>query len=153
LQTTPDGGAFTTDDGRLTVAWPSDLPSTVTLTYTPQLSPTQGAGTLQLAGISFHLDATNAAGQPLTVLSPPLTLTVHYTEAALPAGLDEALLEVRRYDAAQAQWVPLVVLQRNLLGDELSVRLDHLSEFALLQPSEYLLYLPITMRSSASHIN
>jgi hypothetical protein len=73
-------------------------------------------------------------------------MTIHYDEDALPSYLKEENLEVRRYDEASGDWVPLEVMNRNLERDRITVRLDHFSEFALLGPVKRI-YLPIVLRS------
>jgi uncharacterized repeat protein (TIGR01451 family) len=141
------GGTVTTADGILTFEAPGTLTQTIHITYTPGTTPTHSTGDFELAGVVFHLEATDENGDPLVTISTPISLTIAYDEAALPPDIDEADLELRRYDLDLGEWVPLTVIDRDLAGDTLTVLLDHFSEFALLSLREvkYDVYLPVLM--------
>jgi hypothetical protein len=140
------GGEYTTSDGILTFTWPAGLTQTLTITYTPQLTPSHAMGDLEFAGIVFHLDAVDENGNPITAFSPPLTLTLHYDESALPPGMDESELELCRYDAGLGGWVPLLLVSRDTVANTVTVLLDHFSEFALLRSPVRQIYLPLIIR-------
>jgi hypothetical protein len=143
----PGGGTVATADGALSFEASGALTQTVHITYTPGTTPTQSTGEFELAGVVFHLEATDEIGNPLLTISPPISLTVAYDEAALPLGVDEADLELRRYDLDLGDWVPLTVINRDLTANTLTVLLDHFSEFALLGVREvkFEVYLPVLM--------
>jgi hypothetical protein len=140
------GGEYTTSDGILTFTWPAGLTQTLTITYTPQLTPSHAMGDLEFAGIVFHLDAVDENGNPITAYSPPLTLTLHYAESALPPGMDESELELCRYAAGLGGWVPLLLVSRDTVANTVTVLLDHFSEFALLRSPVRQIYLPLIIR-------
>ena len=50
-----------------------------------------------------------------------------------------------RYDEATAGWEALPMIERDMVNDQLTVLLDHFSEFALLGPVKRV-YLPMVMR-------
>jgi hypothetical protein len=120
-----------TSDGTLTLNAPATFTQTLTISYTAQSNPTYSTGDLQLGGVCFQLEAQDDQGNAVITLTTPLTLTVHYDPATLPAGADESRLEVFRYDTALNNWVPLPVLDRNPAKDIVMVLLDHFSEFVL----------------------
>lgn len=78
--------------------------------------------------------------------TPPLSLTVYYDEALLPAGMSEGTLQVYRWDEVAGDWQALTVLGRDTDADAITVALDHLTDFALLGPEERRLYLPLVLR-------
>lgn len=140
-------GVLTTSDGVASLAAAPGLTETLSMTYTPQVSPTYATGDFEVAGgITFHLDVRDGEGNVVSEPSKPLTLTIQYDEAALPIYLHEEDLEVRRYDGDVGAWVALTTVSRDLVNDRLSVLLDHFSEFALLGEKEYRLYLPLVVR-------
>jgi hypothetical protein len=140
----PGGGTVTTADGALTFEAPGTLTPTINITYTPMTTPTHSRGDFELAGVVFHLEATDQNGDPLVTLATPISLTVAYDEAALPPSVDEANLELRRYDVDLGDWVPLTVIDRDLAANTLTVLLDHFSEFALFG-GKFKVYLPVLM--------
>lgn len=145
--TADPGYTFTTSDGALVMDFSPNLSGALTITYTPQVSASHPAGEYQLAGMVFHLEAVDENGDPVTMLTEPITLTVHYDEDALPEGMDEADLEILRYDTDLAAWVaPPQTL--DVGANTITVVLDHLSEFALMAKIETgsFVYLPLVMR-------
>jgi branched-chain amino acid transport system substrate-binding protein len=139
-------GSVTTSDEVLSLAAGPETTRTVSVTYTPQAATTRSPGDFEVAGgITFHLEARDEEGKVVTETSN-LTMTIHYDEDALPSYLKEENLEVRRYDEASGDWVPLEVMNRNLERDRITVRLDHFSEFGLMGPVKRV-YLPLVMRN------
>lgn len=140
------GATETTSDGVLSVTAAPELTETLSMTYTPQATTTSSPGDFEVAGgITFNLDVRDEGGNEVSEPSSPLTLTVAYDEAALPAYLQEEDLEVRRYDGDLGDWVALTTIERDLVNDQLIVLLDHFSEFALLGPVRRV-YLPLVVR-------
>jgi hypothetical protein len=146
---TNPGDSSTTADGALAFAIPASITGTLTITYTPQTTATQDLGEFEFGGLVFQLKALDGDGAPIIEPSTPITLTVYYDESALPLGIDEALLELRRYDEVEGEWLALSVVSRDLAADTIMVLLDHFSEFALLlaEPSvvDQMIYLPIVI--------
>lgn len=137
-------GTGFTPDGLFDCSWSVTEP--ITLTYAFQPFPTKSTGSYQFAGMAFQLGAFAANGDPLLAPIQPLTITLHYDESALPAGIDEAFLGVYRYDPLLPGWVALIVLDRDLANDTLTMLLDHFSEFALLGETPGKVYLPLVRR-------
>ena len=143
------GGSQTTSDGALTFSIPMAITGTVTFTYLPQETPTAIPGGFEFAGLAFDLQATDEGGSPIIEPGEAFTLTIQYTESALPPGTDEATLELRRYDEVSETWLALTVLERDLENNTLTVNLDHFSAFALLVESaetNQQLFLPLVIR-------
>ena len=149
ITTIPEtGGTFTSFDDAITIDVSSEITESLTLTYTQQTTSTHGAGDFQFAGVYFNLEAVDESGDPLLELTTPFTMTVNYDENSLPVGMDENDLEVYRYDVDSGLWVALVVIERDIDDNSITVQLDHLSEFALAGPvPEEILYLPVIYRN------
>ena len=145
--TIASGDVVTTSDKALSIASSPALTQTLLVTYTPQIAPGHSTGDFEAGGVAFHLQASYLpGGTPAIGLAHPLTVTIQYNEDDLPSYLDEADLEVRRYDVGLEEWVPLQVVSRDLANDQITVLLDHFSEFALLVPVKHV-YLPLVLRS------
>jgi hypothetical protein len=85
-------------------------------------------------------------GDPIIELGSPITLTLYYDESTLPAGTDETLVTLQRYDTDTSNWVELTVIERDITANFIAVSLDHLSEFELLLESQHRIYLPLVNR-------
>ena len=144
------GTSKETDDGALRIEVPSSAAEAVDFIYTPQSIPTPTIGSLQFAGRSFQLSAFDSGGNPIIYPDQPFILTITYDESDLPEGTAEADLQLYRYDSDSGDWIALEVIERNPEENQLTVSLDHFSEFALLAavPEEPLvnLYLPLIVR-------
>jgi len=142
------GSAVTTSNGVLYIAATPALTRTLSITYTPQITPGYATDGFAPVGVTFYLDAAYLPeGTPVTGLSTPLTLTIHYNEAALIPHLREGELQVHRYDADIEDWVPLPIVARDWANNTITVLLDHFSEYALLGPIDReRVYLPLVMR-------
>jgi len=147
---THPGDTITTADDVLTFDIPASMTGTMILTYTPQTTATQSLENFEFAGLAFQLRASDGQGNPFIEPEAAITLTIRYEENALPAGTDEASLELRRYDLDSSQWIALTVIARDPVNDTLTVLLDHFSEYALLRPESlvdnYEIYLPLVVR-------
>lgn len=140
------GTSQTTDDGILNIEIP-DTSGAVTIIYTPLSEPSMPSGGFSFAGISFQLDAFDTESNPIIIPGEPLNLTLHYDESTLPAGVAEEDLQLFRYRNDISDWEALTVLSRDLDNDELTVQLDHFSDFALFAPKSTINYfLPLIMR-------
>ena len=58
-------------------------------------------------------------------------------------GADENDLLVYLYDSGIPDWVALALITRDPAQNTITVMLDHLSEFAVLTPTEFYINLPI----------
>ena len=76
-----------------------------------------------------------------------MTLTVGYDEGQLPVGMDEAELEIYRYDVSLDEWVALTLIERDTVANTITVLLDHFSEFAIAGPGvPYRIMLPLILK-------
>jgi uncharacterized repeat protein (TIGR01451 family) len=137
---------YTTSDGSLNLQMPTALTETVAITYTPLTAPSHAAGGFLFAGQSFQLSMADSYGNPIIELDPPFTLTLYYDDSGLPAGTDETLLTLQRYDTDTSNWVELTVIERDITANYIAVSLGHLSEFALLLEAQHRIYLPLVNR-------
>ena len=122
---------------------------TVTITYTPQTTPTQGNSSLAFAGLAFQLTAADANGNPVAQFSKPYTLTIRYAESDWQnAGItDESQLNLAYWDGSA--WVnvpPCAGCSLNTTTNTLVARLDHFTDFALFGPTGTKLFLPLIRR-------
>jgi surface protein len=142
----PGGHTSSTSDGVLTLETSGEITETITISYTPLISPSYGAEGFPFAGIYFRLEAVDGDGDPITDLVHPITLTLNYDESTLPVDIPEVDLLLSRFDTGLSEWVMLVG-DVDPDNDEITVILDHLSEFALIGPEEeFLIYLPLIFR-------
>ncbi len=145
MEVTPGGTPVTTTDGTLQLEGAAQLTSSLTFVYTP-LDPARApaGGDYSVAGVYFGLDAADELGNPVGTFTPPLTMAVHYDPAGIPWWLEPSL-SVYRWNESAALWEPLTVLARDPAADLLVVALDHLTDFALLQPVPNYVYLPLVL--------
>jgi VCBS repeat-containing protein len=118
--------------GKVTIQFPAGaVNQPTTIEYEDQNAPPH-AGLFQFAGRSFSLTAFRN-GNPLDGLTflQPVTLVIEYTDADV-AGLDEESLMLYTYDE-DAGWVGsgITVVARDPANNRLTVRITHLSDFAL----------------------
>jgi parallel beta-helix repeat protein len=127
---------LTLPHGEGELALPAGLvTTTTTFTYTEMLTPTQATGSFAFAGRSFTLNATDAAGQPVTTFAGRYTITLNYLDsdwqnAGIPA---EANLNLYYWNGTA--WVgilPCAGCSLDTVNNRITVVLDHLTEFALL---------------------
>jgi hypothetical protein len=111
-------------------------------TYLP-LQPLPGSVPM----LSFSLEALDAAGQPITTLAEPLTLTIIYADEQIAAaGLDEADLNLAYWNGFAWEFLlPCAGCSHDLDANRVTVVLDHLSEFSLAAIQEKL-FLPLIQR-------
>ena len=122
-----DRGQVSLPDGLVT--------TTTTFTYTELLTPTQTAGGFAFAGRSFTLEATDAAGQPVTSFSTRYTITLNYQDADWQAAGIPAEENLYLYYWNGAAWVailPCAGCSLDTVNNKIVAVLDHLTEFALL---------------------
>ena len=112
---------------------PGAVDAPIQLVYADLPAPDGGAGELQLAGRFFRLTAFRD-GAPLEnfVFQTPIRVVIEYREADL-GDVAEENLEVRYFDLATGEWRTdgIVVEQRDLERNLITVTIAHLSKFAL----------------------
>jgi len=86
-------------------------------------------------------------GDPVVMPTPLLALTLHYDDL-LPTGMEEESIQLYRWDAPWVRWMTMTTLDRDTTPHTLTIRLDHLSDFALLGPGGggNTIYLPLVLR-------
>jgi len=92
-------------------------------------------------GATFTLKATTLSGQPVMTFNQPYTLTIQYTEAL--ALSDEAHWQVFYWDEAAGYWQS-VDCALDIVSNQFTCLLDHLTEFALFVPR--VVFLPLIQR-------
>lgn len=105
----PGGGTL-----EINTTFPTGLPA-----------PNSSQGTIRLLGSSAGADITVGGQQP--ALGRPLTLTFTYTQAALPADVDERAIVIGRY--ADGGWT-LLPSAVDTTANTVTAQTDHLSIFA-----------------------
>ena len=152
IEVAPDTGAvssFVSQDNLTTTVeiGPNAVNGPITLVYTELPDPGNGGGNLQLAGRYFRLTAYQD-GAPLAnfVFNLPIRLVIEYRETDLN-GVAEEALELRYYDVSAGEWLTngIVVEQRDLARNLLTVSIAHLTDFAL-AGSRGQVYLPMIVR-------
>jgi hypothetical protein len=117
-----------------------DLPagvvtSTTVFTYAQTSSPTENPGSFTFAGRSFTMEATDAAGQPITTFNGRFTITLNYSDADWQAAGIPAEENLNLYYWNGTAWVgllPCAGCSLDTVNNRITVVLDHLTEFALL---------------------
>jgi len=146
---TQTGGAVASPDGDISVEFPDGAVSdTAAVTYTSfYVPPHPPTSTFAFAGNAFTLDVTDiASGRAITSFTEhPLTFTIDYTDGDLN-GVDENTLDLRYWDGSA--WVTdgITIVEHDKVNNRLVIRVEHLTEFALL--GKYHLYLPLVMRNT-----
>lgn len=142
---TQEGTAvITTADYNLTIDIPTDaLPSQASkLVYRGLDTPTsRPPGTS--ANIQFTLTLLDAVGQeiPNPTFDAPLSVTIQYNPAFLPANMNETDIQVYFFNTFAQTWESIPVLSRNPGTNTLVIELTHFTEFALADPLK--VFLPM----------
>jgi len=141
------------------------LAQSVTVTHTPQLSPTHSIDGFEASINSFRLNASGTDGQPLQEFWVPFTLTVEinpllienwdltsgWTESeGSDLSGDEGQTQVRFmlaiWDSELQEWV-IVPSTLDATNDQLTAQYDRFAEFSVLVQRQYDIFLPLTVRS------
>lgn len=138
------GSQFTTKDKVLDL----DVEFSMILTYTPLMTPTHDISGYTFADVVFNLDADTQTQDQIQ--TNPATLTLSYATAYLPTGVNEEDLQVYRWDESDNAWYPMPVLNRDLTQKAITILLNHLSQFALLEEKDAstYIYLPVVLKNS-----
>ena len=141
-----EGGTLSSTIGiTTTMSFPPDAasePFTVSLKIIVGQPISSG---LRFLGQSFSIEAAAANGTPITTFAEPFTITMEYDDADVE-GIDEASLKLHYWNPTPGQWqeIPAEV---DAVRNTITAFLDHLTEFAVLGESQYLIYLPTTLRN------
>jgi hypothetical protein len=100
---------------------------------------------LRFLGQSFSIEAATADGTSVTTFAEPFTITLEYDDTDVE-GIDEATLKLHYWNPTSGQWqeIPAEV---DFDTKAITAVLDHLTEFAVIGESQYLIYLPATLRN------
>jgi len=111
-------------------------------TYLP-VQPLPGSVPL----LSFSLEALDEAGQPVTELAEPLTLTIAYTDEQISAaGVEEADLNLAYWNGQAWEFLlPCAGCSHDQDANQIIVVLEHLSDFSLAAVQQKL-FLPLISR-------
>ena len=101
-------------------------------------------GGFQLLGRVFAITAEDGQGNPVTRFDQPFTIVIGYEESDLD-GMAEEDLVLHYWNVAEERWVyiPGVV---DTEANTLTVTLDHLTDFAVLEVPHSRVYLPALLR-------
>lgn len=145
------GGSFTSEDGIVTVTVPSNAASEpITIYYNRLSSPTLPLPENSLFVQGFNLNALTDDGINITQFNNSLTVTVKYPSDSelAAAGVSEDRLVFAYWNGSE--WVeilPCSGCSQNLATNTLTVRIDHLTEFALFgQSEEQAIFLPFVVK-------
>ena len=145
---TTAGGTFSSSDGQIQLTFPAGaVAEAVDLTFTEQSTPSNALPTHQRALHSFTLTARTRTGQHVTHFNQPYTLVLRYSEATLTdLNLNETNLTVAFWDGTA--WVavfPCPRCRQDTSTNQITVELDHFTEFALLG-NPWRVFLPVIVR-------
>ena len=121
----------------------------VKIQYIPLNSPSYDTDSFVLAGAYFQLIAIDGNGDVWEgALPASLTLTLNYDETSLPSVVQEANLQLYRFDESVMGWIVETAVSRDTSNNKIVVILDHLSEFALMteEDNEVFIYLPTILK-------
>ena len=146
------GGSLLTNDENALISVPAGAAGRdFYLEYTPLRAPGQPTTGFAYAGQSFDLSAFDAAANPITSFSLPLTVWISYDEANL-GGVLENELALFYWNSVSASWedaaktCPGGIYTRNTSENWFSLPVCHFSEFALMGAGFNWLYLPVLLR-------
>jgi hypothetical protein len=144
------GGTLTTIDGSMTLTVaPNTLSSTLLLTYTGLLTPTQPMTNVTVLR-SFVLEGRTGSDAPIARFSPSLSLTLRYSNTQeMTLNRQGTAMQLVRWDGTSWQLLPsCATCSSSGAGSQLTVLLDRLGEFALVNGPVVAprrnLFLPLT---------
>ncbi len=140
----PTGGVLTGTVGlSTTVTFPAGVYSETLTIALQEVTTPPTTGGFQLLGRVFSLTAEDGAGNPVTHFDQPFTIVIAYDESDVE-GMKEEDLVLHYWRVAEGRWVyiPGVVDSQ---ANTLTVTLDHLTDFALMQEGSFRIFLPSVM--------
>ena len=75
----------------------------------------------------------------------PFTITLRYRDGDI-AGLSESTLALLYWDGSAWSSDGIVLVWRNLSGNQVAFTVDHLSDFALVAEESYTVYVPLVLK-------
>ena len=147
---------ITSPSGETTLSFPANTFSSAgTVSFQPILEPTTGVPGNAVG--SMQLNAWDANHNPITSLSQPLTITIHYDPAKL-RGAMEKTGKIYLWNADQSKWLdaaqtcsPAYAYTYDFVNHTISVKVCHLTEFSLVYP--YQMFLPKTSNEKVYSIS
>ena len=141
----PTGGVLTGTVGvSTTVTFPAGVYSeTLTISLQEVATPPTTGG-FQLLGRVFSISAEDGQGNPVTHFDQPFTIVIGYEDSDVEGMVEEDLV-LHYWSVAEERWVyiPGVV---DTEANTLTVTLDHLTDFAVVEFPHLRLYLPAVVR-------
>ena len=97
-----------------------------TITVTPQsTAPAPPTGS-NIVGVAYDFGPNGAT------FNPPITMTLHYNPASIPAGVSETSMVVAFYDTTVGQWVVLASCVVDPVAHTITVPVGHFTLFAVI---------------------
>ncbi|MCP5096854.1 MAG: hypothetical protein GY943_14990 [Chloroflexi bacterium] len=139
-----------TNDGLLRLNIPTNsLPETSSrLVYRP-INATDVTLPDNFGGTALRLTLEDANGNELVnpQFSEPITAVIYYNPDNLPPFMHENTLQPYFYDETSQTWQLIPIVERNIVGNTITVELTHFTNFALFGTvSTNLIYLPLVTR-------
>ncbi len=147
------GGMIALADGKFTITFPPNaVTTTVAVTYTQVLTPTQPLPTGRIGLRYFTLEARDGGGNLVTNFNQPYTLTLTYTDAELvAAGITEGTLNLAFWNGAT--WVDMLPCGGcgiDAVNNRVTIVANHFTHFALsgqTNGATFQIYLPLILKS------
>ena len=112
----------------------NSLPSTASqIQFKTSLDVSNEERPFQYAGITFNLELIDGSGDKIEspTFNPPLTAVINYDQSQLPSTIDEAFLLVHTFDKSTQTWVALKTVSRDVEANQITVKIEHFSDFAI----------------------
>lgn len=140
------GGTLTSSDDAFEITFPAfATQQDVTVTYSSQQAPSHPLPPNTQLLRSFTLQAETGGGQQVTQFQQAYTMEVAYTESTLAAMnlASESTLQLLWWDGSQwTNMLPCLMCGVDRTNEEVIVRADHFSEFALVA-QQHKVHLPV----------
>ncbi len=138
------GGKLVTTAGVDIEVQPGTVSSATDFQFNLNSQPSTGAVPFKFGNRAFTLTATNlATGEPITEFSPPLLVTIHFTDEDVKYG-DLEVWALTLYYLTGSSWRRIPVAFPFYDEHYVQYQLSHFTEFAF-GAAEYL-YIPLTVR-------
>ena len=119
------------------------------LGLTPSTGVTTGLPAPPTFGFVFKLNLFDAGDNEIDnpTFASPLTVTTMYSQTLIDLqNIDEDKLQVFFYDEDNNQWETLAVVNRDTTNNKITFKVNHLTEFALVEVDLKKIYLPLMMK-------
>ena len=141
----PEGGVISGSVGlSTTVTFPAGVYSeTLTVTLQPVATP-PATGGLRLLGLVLSITAVDGQGNPVTHFDQDITIVIEYEQSAVEGMIEDDLV-LHYWNVAEGRWV-LLPTRVDKDANTLTIHLDHLTNFAVLEVPQTRIYLPSLLR-------